>query len=410
MKRAKEPCWRGLAARLPIAALVLVLTFGTARAAETPPLWNASRLLRAPSVVWGVSTGLTQEVYYQGEPLGGQPTRVFAYYGRPAEGLGPFPAMLLVHGGGGRAFREWAEHWAKRGYVALAMDLSGNGPGGRMADGGPDQGDDIKFQPFTDAEVREMWTYHAVAAVLRGHGLLLAQPEVDWRHIGVTGISWGGYLTCIVAGVDPWLKVAVPVYGCGFLHDNSVWLESRFQRMPADLRERWVYWFDPSQYLPGVLCPILFFNGSNDFAYPLDSYRRSFELVPADKTLSVVIALPHGHIWNFPEVDAFVDRAMGRGEPFPRLEAKPAPPGHLRAQLSHAQIPVKARLHYTTDQGAWQQRLWQATEAMVRGRSVESILPTTRPLAAFIAIEDARGLRVSTPHVELPADGSAPAE
>ncbi len=30
------------------------------------------------------------------------------------------------------------------------------------------------------------------------------------------GDQLGGYLTCIVAGLDHRLKVAVPVYGCGF--------------------------------------------------------------------------------------------------------------------------------------------------------------------------------------------------
>src|SRR5262245_50331237 len=75
---------------------------------------------------WGEVAGLTREVYYPGEPLAGKPTRVFAYYGRPA-GDGPFPAVVLVHGGGGKAFRLWAEHWAKRGYCALAMDLAGHG-------------------------------------------------------------------------------------------------------------------------------------------------------------------------------------------------------------------------------------------------------------------------------------------
>ena len=71
---------------------------------------------------------------------------------------------------------------------------------------------------------QRLWTYHAVAAVIRGHSLLLAQKEVDPQRIGLTGISWGGYLTCIVAGLDDRLKVAVPVYGCGFLHENSCWL------------------------------------------------------------------------------------------------------------------------------------------------------------------------------------------
>ena len=47
------------------------------------------------------------------------------------DGRGPLPAMVLVHGGGGKAFREWAELWAERGYVALAMDLAGHGPDGK---------------------------------------------------------------------------------------------------------------------------------------------------------------------------------------------------------------------------------------------------------------------------------------
>jgi predicted dienelactone hydrolase len=98
--------------------------------------WNTEALKQAPAAQWGARTGLVQEVYYQGEPYRGKPTRIFAYLGRPTSGNGPFPAMVLVHGGGGKAFRDWAEHWAKRGYVALAMDTAGCGPNGpsRMAD------------------------------------------------------------------------------------------------------------------------------------------------------------------------------------------------------------------------------------------------------------------------------------
>lgn len=105
-----------------------------------------------------------QEVYYQGEPFHGKPTRVFAYLGRPSEGRGPFPAMILVHGGGGKAFREWAEQWAKRGYVALAMDTADHGPAGPLPDGGPGQDDASKFREFSATDVRDMWTYHAVVS------------------------------------------------------------------------------------------------------------------------------------------------------------------------------------------------------------------------------------------------------
>ena len=94
----------------------------------------------------------------------------------------------------------------------------------RLPDGGPEQDDEHKFRNFAESEANQMWTYHAVAAVVRGHSLLASRPEVDSSRIGITGISWGGYLTCIVAGIDDRLKVAVPVYGCGFLHEDSAWL------------------------------------------------------------------------------------------------------------------------------------------------------------------------------------------
>ena len=157
--------------------------------------WDLAELRKVPKATWGDKLGLVREVYYASEPLDGKPTRLFAYYARPETGEGPFPGMVLVHGGGGTAFSEWATLWAQRGYAALAMDLAGCGPGRkRLPDGGPDQSHEEKFAPFSDAEVGRMWTYHAVAATVRGHSLLASRHEVDADRTGVTGISWGGYL------------------------------------------------------------------------------------------------------------------------------------------------------------------------------------------------------------------------
>jgi cephalosporin-C deacetylase-like acetyl esterase len=237
--------------RLLVACAFLIAAWpSTAFAADQIGPWDV-KALKAAEVKpeWGKESGEAKEVFYPGEPYKGKPTRVFAYYAKPAIRTtrdDPFPAVLLVHGGGGKAFQAWAEHWAARGYCALAMDLSGNGPNGRLEDGGPDQSDDTKFRDFDDKTVRDMWTYHAIAAIIRGHNLLRSLPEVDKDKIAVTGISWGGYLTCIVAGVDDRLKAAVPVYGCGFLHENSVWKESRFDKVGAERRTRWVDTFDPS--------------------------------------------------------------------------------------------------------------------------------------------------------------------
>ena len=369
--------------------------------------WNLAALKRAPAAEWGGRTGLVQEVYYRGEPYRGNATRVFAYLGRPATGKGPFPAMVLVHGGGGKAFRDWADHWASSGYVALAMDTAGCGPNGPLPDGGPDQADTTKFRDFTDDEARDMWTYQAVSAVIRGVSLLATLPEVDRRRIGITGISWGGYLTCIVAGLDDRLKVAVPVYGCGFLGDDSLWKATSLAQMPPDARNRWLRNFDPSQYLGGVNCPILFLNGSNDFAYPLDSYRASYRLVPPVlRHVCVMLNLPHGHIWTFNEVDVFVDSVLRGGPPLPRLE-QPKIDGDRVSVTVISPVPVKeVALLYTTDSGAWQKRHWQTFPAELNDNTIVARLPRQRPLVWYVALTDERGLRVSTEHEELPAAGA----
>jgi dienelactone hydrolase len=361
-------------------------------------------LATAPAVTWGETNGLVQEIYYEGEPLNGKPTRVFAYLGRPAEPAHKkLPAMVLVHGGGGKAFKAWAEHWAKRGYIAIAMDLAGNGPNGRLPDGGPDQSDNVKFRDFTSADAREMWTYHAVAAVVRAHSLLRSLPEVDTDRVGLTGISWGGYLTCIVAGIDPRFQVAVPVYGCGFLGDNSYWTSNSLARMTPEARALWLKLFDPSEYLGQVRRPILFVNGTTDFAYPLDSYRKSYRLVPKRyRHVSVAVNRPHGHIWTFPEVDAFVDSVLRDGPALVRIDPPILTSTAFTAALDQARPFREVSFCYTTNSGPWQKRTWHMVPAWSGGRHIGASLPHDRPLVAFLAVKDAQGNHVSSEHVEIP--------
>ena len=55
--------------------------------------------------------------------------------------------------------------------------------------------------------------------------LLRAQPDVDAARIGLTGISWGGYLTCITAGVDDRFRFAVPVYEIYKAGHDPYWVD-----------------------------------------------------------------------------------------------------------------------------------------------------------------------------------------
>ena len=90
----------------------------------------------------------------------------------------------------------------------------------RLSNGGPNQGHPEKFDSI-GGDLYDDWPYHALASVMRAHSLLRSFPDVDAERTAVTGISWGGYTTCLVASVDDRFKAAVPVYGCGFLFEGE---------------------------------------------------------------------------------------------------------------------------------------------------------------------------------------------
>ncbi len=393
----------------PAILLSICLLSGTAAtglAAErfTGP-WDMATLKQSPEAAWGETSGGVQEVYYQGEPRDGEPTRVFAYFGCPQDRTDRVPGMVLVHGGGGQAFRQWVELWMQRGYAAIAMDLGGCGPEKQsLSDGMPPQGHPDKFRPFQTAEeARRLWTYHAVAAVVRAHSLLRSREEVDPARTGLTGISWGGYLTCIVAGLDDRFQVAVPVYGCGFLDANSVWLPV-FDKLGPEQTKRWVDLYDPSRYLPGVGCRILFVNGTNDFAYPLDSYQKSYRAVPVPVDLRIEERMKHSHVhgWAPQEIGIYVDSVLTGGKPLPKLDRLKISDGRAHVEYT-AEVPVvSSAIHFTTDTGPWKERKWQSAEAVVSGNSISAVLPEKRPLVVYLSATDRRGAMVTTEHAELP--------
>ena len=190
----------------------------------------------------------------------------------------------------------------------------------------------------------------------------------------------------------------MPVYGCGFLGDDSVWKDGSLARLTPEARALWLREFDPSQYLGATKCPILFLNGSHDFAYPFDSYQKSYRLVkPELRHVSVVMKLPHGHIWTFPEVDQFIDRAL-QHKPFPEIG-----PLKTEGQMVHAKStePLQsANLNYTTNSGPWQKREWTTIPATISEKLITAELPKMTPLVYFITATNREGLRISSEYFE----------
>jgi dienelactone hydrolase len=404
--------------RRSLTLLVLIAALSPLARADdrtTAGPWNLTELFQAPKYEWEDQSSPVRSLLFENEPYNGHPTRVFTYYATPGTLAGDtstdknLPAVVLVHGGGGTAFREWCELWAKRGYAAIAPDLAGNRPleGSeiqqrdnriRLADGGPDQQDAEKFfaigEPLT-----QQWEYHAIAAVLRAHSLIRSFLEVDAERTAVTGISWGGYLTCITAGIDSRFKAAVPVYGCGYLYENSAWLD-QFAKLSPEHRDLWIKLWEPSQYLPHVSMPVLFVNGTNDFAYPLDSYMKSFDAVPDAvlKQFCITVNMPHSHPagWAPPEIGAFIDHVLLGKPGLARLGEIKTEGNVLRVAYTGDQALQRVQLHYTTGSEAINMRAWESHDGTVAADYVETPAPPENATAYFITVTDDRGAVTST--------------
>lgn len=56
---------------------------------------------------------------------------------------------------------------------------------------------------FTDCTkpIGEQWVYHALASVIASASFLKSFAGVDSSRMGITGVSYGGFLTCLAVGV-----------------------------------------------------------------------------------------------------------------------------------------------------------------------------------------------------------------
>jgi len=355
-----------------------------------------------------------KSLYFENEPYFGKETRVFAWLGMPYLKTGnSCPAMVLVHGGGGTALDEWVRLWNGRGYAAIAIDLGGCKPETPIPlDGviherheyaGP-AGCHASFAQMNDA-VEHHWQYHAITALLRAHTILANTDGVDASRIGITGVSWGGIITCLMMGIDPRYAAAISVYGCGFLADIPFGqgYEEYNNAKPEEL-DKWHEYWDPRHYLPNATMPTLWMTGAND-GFALDVLKQSYSSTP-DPTLCIAIDMPHGHscAWTPRETHHFTDAIFRGGAPLPEHVSTHIDNGQLVCTFKSARPLMKAEFYYTRALGLWSDRKWRATpvstDEMDSPYTVTAQLPA-RTTAAFVNVWDDRDLLVSSPHIDM---------
>lgn len=121
------------------------------------------------------------------------------------------------------------------GYIAISIGLEGQVPGSRdttvksemnwptIESSGPYRHG--FFKDIMTEKIADQWFYNGIADNILANSLLRCFPEVDTDRIGITGISWGGILTNVVTGIDNRFAFAIPVYGCGYLHEAPTYIK-----------------------------------------------------------------------------------------------------------------------------------------------------------------------------------------
>lgn len=255
----------------------------------------------------------------------------------PHDGAGPFPGMLVVHGGawrmGSRAdLAAIARALAEHGYVAVAIDY-------RLA-----PHDKFPAQ-INDCQAAVRW--------MRSHA---KKFKIDPDRLGGFGYSAGGHLVALlgtlgdndlrekgVAKDAPSARLQVIVAGgapCDFRvmpadsQQIAFWLGGSRSEKPDAYRDA-----SPATYIKAGDPPMFFFHGKQDFIVPVESPTRMVELLKnAGGTAEMCTINDAGHIQAL-----FDQNAMQRGLAFADRYLKTKDAGLNGAGDGPARSPAKNR-------------------------------------------------------------------
>ena len=314
--------------------------------------------------------GTVHAIFYDALPWKGKTTRVFAWIGLPAKREGKVPGIVVVHGGGGTAYKEWVQKWNAQGFAAISIavegqtdvdekkEVKGRPVWARHAFSGP-----ARDGTFADTKLplKEQWMYHALADTMLANSLLRSLPEVDSSKIGVMGISWGGVITSTIIGLDERFAFGIPTYGCGHLFDA----ENHWGRALHD-NEGYQQVWDGMNYADRVKMPVLWLSWPQDAHFPLGCQAENYRKAPGPRMVSLVSKMGHSHPagWNPPDSYAFAKSVVETGKPWGSSPSAKTESGTAIAVFHSTKPITSAVLVSTTDQGFTGTRKWVETPAM----------------------------------------------
>jgi dienelactone hydrolase len=322
--------------------------------------WNYAELSRTPQFrespyADSKCEGL-RDVLIQGAPVNGQPAEFFAYYGYPETPMpkGGYPAVLLIHGGGGTAFPQYTKLWIKQGYVVMALDWYNQRP--LTSSEKPTETNVARAE--LEGGRRQNHVVN-VANMVLAHSLLRTLDKVNPEKTVFVGLSWGSWYGAMVAAVDPRFKGGIEIYCGDVKRDSTAFINGRFHH--------------------AAKVPLYWVVGTNDQnATPVTS-QAGFDECAKLENHSLVIRLSHSHIgFEFPSCFRMAEYFLEGGSGLPKLSRAKIDGNVIRADiLSQGKGITHAILCYTEDAGeqVTHKRLWKSIPAQVSEGSIQAELP-----------------------------------
>jgi dipeptidyl aminopeptidase/acylaminoacyl peptidase len=274
---------------------------------------EARKLTDLGSVEDGVEPELHRVESFDGESI-----PVFLFL---PDGEGPFPVVVMVHGGPESQWRPWyssgfgalTQYLVARGYAVAAPNVRGSTGYGK------------RFEHLDDVEKR----LDSVEDLRALHDWLAARPEIDGSRAVVYGRSYGGYMVLAALAFQPELWAAgIEFVGISnlrtFLENTSVWRRAAREReygplSDPELLER----LSPWSRLDAIKAPLFIEHGRNDPRVPVsESEAIHEELVRRGVRCELVIYEDEGHmveklenrVDSFERATAFLDEVLGATE------------------------------------------------------------------------------------------------
>lgn len=195
----------------------------------------------------------------------------------PVTRTGPRPGMVLMHGMPGRAsdMAGFAQDYAQRGAVSIAIDA----PFARRA------GPPVKFTAEDRAEQIQL-----IKDLQRAVDVLRSRSNVDPNRIAYVGVSYGGAMGALFAGIERRLSAAVLIVGHGGLvsHSTGPVGFQYISGLPCATRVAWIRAMapiEPVRFVGNANVPLLLQNGTLDDLIPSADAAELHTAAPNPKTV-----------------------------------------------------------------------------------------------------------------------------